>query len=217
MKNLKWITSLNLVLYGLFICVNILELIWNGYIYSLGNKWIISESMSFSTFFMKSEIKVHTILNWTSLVALILFLVFANRFVKKNDLGKSYHFLIVILAFVPFVSYFLYYIIWRKLNQSVFRYLGGSVKESDRVIVLIWILELSVILGSVLLTSVQYYSNSPELVSLATRLKDFELIAHSVYLLILSILYLFYFVHFKKRIMQGESGVRDMSENELID
>lgn len=166
---------------------------------------------------MKSEIKVHTILNWISLIALILFLVFANRFVKKNDLGKSFHFLIVLLAFFPFVSYFLYYIIWRKLNQSLFMYLGDSAKESDRVIVLIWIFELSVILCSVLLTSVQYYSNSPELVSLATRLKDFELIAHSIYLLLLSILYLFYFIHFKKGIMKHEGGVRDMIENELID
>lgn len=213
MKNLKWITYLNLVLYGLFICLNLVELIWNSNLYS----WGPDLHTSGSSFFMKAELLIHDILNIVATVAIILFLMFCNYFVKKNELGKSYHFLLVLLGFFPIANYFLLFIIWRKLNQSLFNYFGMSYKSTDRLIVLLWVLELSYVLCPTLITIAQYYSHNPELVMLVSKLTILGPIARSVYLFVISVFYVSYFIGFKKGMKKSESGVRDMIENELID
>ncbi len=217
MQNLKRINYLNLVLYGLFICFNLLEIGWNGYNYSLGNKLITSDQMSSMNTWMYIEIGSHKILNFVALAVIVVFLLLCNRMVKKNDLGKSFHFLLILLGFFPIASFFLYYIIWRRLNQNLFKYFGGSYKESDRIIVVIWVFELSYRGGAILVWIAGFYSNNPEFVSKITALKDLEPLIHSFYLLAISVLYFLYCMNFHRGIVKSESGIRDLIKNDLID
>jgi hypothetical protein len=217
MQNLKRINYLNLALYGLFICFNLLEIGWNGYTYSLGNKLIILDRMGSLNKFMQIELGIHTILNFVSLAVLIAFLLFCNRMTKKNDLGKSFHFLLILLGFFPIASLFLYYIIWRRLNQNLFKHFGVSYKESDRIIVGTWVLELSYRGGAIFFWIAGFYSNNPEFVSKITYLKELEPLIHSVYLLVVSVLYFLYYLNFHRGILKSQSGIRDLIKNDLID
>lgn len=217
MRNLKRITYLIIVFYGLFIFFNIVEIIWNGYNYSLGNRLIISNRMDFMNAFMRFELVAHNVVNVLDIAAQVIFLLLCNWMVKKNNLGKSVHVLLILLSFFPIANLFLYYILWRKLNQNLFKFFGSSYKESDRKIVALWFLILCSVVGSIMFGIAEFYSKSPEFVSTITRLKDLGPLINSCCLLAASVLFLTYFLEFNRGILKKESGVRDLITNDLID
>ena len=211
MQNLKRFTIFFIILYSLFILINVVECIWNGFglFDPLKRIWAYP--------FMKQELRVHEWLNLIDVVALIVFPFACNYLVKKYKLGKGYHFLIVLLSFVPVIYYFLHFVIWRKLNRSIFHYSGRDFMKSDRRIVLIWALILLSLFVSILQTILLFYVESPEIVSLAQYSKRFEPLLKSFGLILFSIVYLSYFLEFKKAIEHFDPNALQIRENQLLD
>ncbi|MNU54892.1 hypothetical protein D3C71_439560 [compost metagenome] len=211
MHNLKLIAKSFIVLYILFILINVLELFWNGFLF------FDSHKMDFLSSLIKIEKKVHYCANIFDYALQCVFLLFMNHFVKKNEVGKGYHFLIILLAFVPLVNWFLLYIIWRKLNQAVFTSFGTNPMRSDRKIVFIWILILTSLIIAILMSVILFYSKSPELVSLVNRLEGLGPVVRSVFLLFVSFTYLFYFLEFNSMVSDKTPEAVIIRENQLLD
>lgn len=167
--------------------------------------------------FMKMELRLHTVFNIGAFVLLVVFFLLCNRFVKRNELGKSYHFLIILLSYFPIVNLFLRFIIWRKLNQQLFRYFRVPYKPTDRLIITLWIIELSVFIAPAFLWMAKFYSKSPEFVSHIDRMEVLYPLTKSFYLLGLSFIFLFYFLNISKGISQKEIGEENLIENDIID
>jgi hypothetical protein len=214
---LKRITNVNILLYGIFVCMNLLEICWNGYLFSARNKLSIADKHGLMASFMKMEVRLHTVFNIAAFVLLVVFFLLCNRFIKRNELGKSYHFLIILWSYFPIINLFLRFIIWRKLNQQLFRYFRIPHKRTDRLIVTLWVLELSLFIAPVFLWITKFYLKSPEFVSRIDRLEIAYPLAKSFYLLGLSFIFLFYFLNISKGISHKEAGEENFSENDLID
>ncbi len=210
MRNLKRITFFFIVLYLLFILLNGFESFWNS---------LVSLDPLKQTLFpvMKQETLIHRWLDILDFAGKVIFLLVCNHVVRKNKLGKSYHFLIVLLSFVPIVYSVLSFILWRKLNRSLFIYSGKDFIRSDRKIILIWILVIIRVFVPLIYLILVDYSNSPELVTTVMSYKNYELIASSVYALIFSLVYLSYFWEFRKIVRDIGPRTIPISENQLLD
>jgi uncharacterized membrane protein len=203
MKGIRIICNIQIIFYILFISMNLLESIWYG-----TGTYFADKNGLFSTL-MRNEVKFHDSLNILSIIALFLFLVLCNQFIKKHDLAKGYHFLILLISFLPIVNYFLLFIIWRKSTKILFKYFKKDVKMSDLKIVWLWILQLLPLPIFALATIIIYYSNSPSLVTNVIHLRDSEPLIHSIYLLIISCIWLFYLLEFKR-------AMNPIAENEEL-
>lgn len=210
MQYLRRISLVFIVLYLLFIAMNALEAFWHGL-------ETVSPLKSWMNPFMRQERSVHFWLDMLDFILKILFLALLNYFVRKNKLGKGYHFLIVLLAFLPLVYSVLSFVIWRKLNRSVFMSSGRRFTWSELKIVCLWVLViLQTIIPTVYFVLVNY-SDSPEFISRLIHIKRYEFFVHSLEAFVFSIIYLLYFVEFRKTI--GEVKLADVriGENQLLD
>lgn len=210
MRNLERITLFTIVLYILFILMNSFE----SFYHSLG----MSDSLKQSLLpIIKQERRIHEWLNLLDFAGKIAFLLMCNHFVRKNKLGKAYHFLIVLLSFTPLVYLIAPFIFWRQLNRQLFIYSGKSFSKSDRKIILIWILILVRGFVPMMYFILVQYSTSPELVTTLIHYKNYELIAGSVFALLFSIVYLLYILEFRKTIRDAGPKAIPVSENQLLD
>lgn len=210
MRNLKRITLFFIILYILFILMNTFESFWN----SLGMLNPLKQSL---LPIIEQERRIHEWLNILDFLAKVVFLLLCNHFVRKNKLGKSYHFLIVLLSFVPLVYFIASFILWRKLNRQLFIYSGKDFTKSDRKIILIWVLILIRGFVPLIYSILIDYSTSPELVTTLIYYKNYELIAGSVFALFFSIVYLLYILEFRKTIRDAGPKTIPVSENQLLD
>lgn len=210
MQHLKRISLFFIVLYFLFILMNGFELFWN----SMGYLNPLKRSM-FSV--IEQEFWVHRWLDLLDYAGKIVFLLLCNHFVTKNQLGKGYHFLVVLICFVPFVYLVLSFLIWKKLNRTLFIYSGMSFLRSELKIIFLWILILIRTIGPWIYYVWINYLNPPESVSTLADYSNYESIAISVLALTFSILYLSYFWEFRKMTRKIESKIIPISENQLQD
>lgn len=210
MQPLKRISLIFIVLYSFFIAMNALEAFWHG----LG---VMSSLKSWMHPFMGRERHVHFWLDMLDFVLKILFLVLFNYFVRKNKLGKGYHFLIVLLAFLPFVYSVLSFVIWRKLNRAIFMSCGKRFTWSELKIVCLWILVILQTIVPIVYFVLVTYADSPELISRLIHIKRYELFVHSLEASVFSIIYLLYFVEFRKTIGGVKLADVKIGENQLLD
>lgn len=217
MQNLKRIIIFLIVLYLLFVLLNVLELGWNEFVFTHRKDFLRSKELLSAALWMRQERNLHFWLNLLAYVSQFLFLILCNHFVRRNSLGKGYHFLIVLLAFFPVANWFLLYIIWRKLNQVIFTYAGSSFRRTDSLIILIWVLTLIGTISPIFIPLFTMYSNSPESVSMAMNFSHWGSLIHSVYLLIVSFLYLFYLLGIRKAIQSIPDSGEIILESQLLD
>lgn len=217
MKGIRITSSILIVFYILFIGINALETVWNGVVWLFLNQLQMSSNLEFYVSAMSIEAKVHDFMDVSAYLVLFLFIVFCNRFIKRNSLGKGYRFWIVLLGFLPVVSYVAGFIIWRKVNRVLLDSTGKSYKKYDRLIVVIWILNLLVLVISVVSYIILFYSKSPEAVSAMMHYSRYTSFFYAIYMLFASLIYLFYFLGFKREmnhIMNIKNGI---TENQLLD
>jgi hypothetical protein len=210
MKNLKRITFLLILLYVIFIAINTLEGFWH----LLSPMSLLKSQMHL---FVQRVRSVHGWIDWLFYFMNLTFLLIFNHFVRKKRMGKGYHFLIVVLGFFPVAAYFLWFIIWRKLNRTVFEYSERDFTRSDRKIVCLWILIIVRAVVPVIYYVLVNYSKSPEFVSQLISLKHDELFLGSLYSLIFSIIGLLYFIEFRKIIQDLRPELVGVGENQLLD
>ncbi len=217
MRSLKRITIFFILLYVFFILINALEFGWNEYVFTHRKDFLQSERLRSFSLWMRWERSLHLWLNLLAYLTQFLFLIICNRFVRRNNLGKGYHFLLVLLAFFPIANWFLLYMIWRKLNKNIFIYLGRSFKRVDQLIILIWISTLIGAVSPFFVPLFSMYSNSSESVSMAMNFSYWGSLIHSIYLLIVSLLYLFYFLGFRRAIQSMPISEEIIRESQLLD
>lgn len=211
MRNLKLIAQFFIVIYILFVLINTSELFWNGF------RFFGSHKMDFMSSFMKIEGEVHFWLNILDSLLQLIFLFFLNHFVKKHKLGKGYHFLVILLSFIPLVYCILFFMVWRKLNREIIWYSGNDSTSSDRKIVFIWVILLGLFGVIIVASAIVYYSESPELIVLIRRLEGFGPFLNSAFLLLTSFAFLSYFIEFN-RLISGEALKEGkVGENQLLD
>ncbi len=201
---LKRITIVFLGLFTFFVLANLLDTICYGMIYS--GKVFHSEMFRL---FVKYEGKLYFPLNVCSYILQVVFLLVANRFIKNRQLDKGYHFLIILLAFVPVVNFFLRFIIWKKFNRQLFNYSGTESRKSDRKIITIWVLTLigeSYKWTMYLLFPVLSMQLSVSDVADVSILLSFT--AKICYLMI-TILYFLYYLEFKRTLEKAQPSFID--------
>nr|WP_294862234.1 hypothetical protein [uncultured Fluviicola sp.] len=217
MKGIRVTSNIQIVFYILFIGINLLEVIWNGYIYLFLSYAQASTNLQFYVSAMGIEAKIHDLMNASAYFVLFLFIIFCNRYIKRNYLGNGYRFWTVLLSFIPVVNYVLGFIIWRKLNRILLDHTGRSYKKYDRLIIVIWILNVLAFIISAVSFLVIFYSKSPEAVSTMMYYSRYTSFFYAVYMLFASFIYLFYFIGFKRE-MNNITNVRDrIMENQLLD
>lgn len=192
---LKRIAIVMLVLFACLLLMNLLEvLLWLGVIYS-GYSFDFSDNLML---FLKYEDRASFYVNSSTYILQIVFLLIANRFVKNWRGEKGFHFLIVLLAFVPVVNYFLRFIVWRKCNRSVFDYSGVEWRKSDRKIKTIWVLTLISetfrLIFPFLVPFFYYYLTVVEVGKLSIGIN----FTREIVQLLICIIYLGYYLEFKR-------------------
>lgn len=206
---LKRITIVFLGLFTFFVLASILESVSYGMIYS--GKIFHSDQF---LLFLKYEGRLHFWLNVCAYILHAVFLLIANRFVKKRLGDKGFHFLIVLLAFLPIANYFLLYMIWIKLNRSVFDYSGTNANQSKWNIITIWVLTLiaeTLSLFLPLLMPVFYRYMSIVEIGEFSMLRIFMI---SICQLLISVFYFLYYLQFKRVLDRSEDVILN---NSLLD
>jgi hypothetical protein len=217
-KKLKRITLIQIILYSLFVGLNLLELVWftNKYLI-YGGRIIFHQKTSFIQTLFNSELQFHGFLNLISYLILIIHLLIYNQYVKRNNLGKSYHWLIILLSFVPLINIFLHYFLWRKLNELIVISFGKNPKNSDKKIVILWILILfSTILGAFSFFILGYISSNFGLTS-RVRFERIKPIIESITLLSVSMIHLSYSFEFRKAMKNRTFQEDEISDGQLLD
>lgn len=215
MQNLKRITHINIILYAVFIVLNLIELLWYSHQLSVYyHKIVVHKKISDTEALIQVEVMVHSILNIVSYLLMIIQLFFFNQYVKRNGLGKSYHWLLILVAFIPVIHYFLYYFIWRNLNKSILDSFGKKSKSSDRKIILIWVLVLIVSILSLIYPYLSAYIAATEGIFSVSRFVMIQVIFNVTVLLTVSIIELLYLMEFRKELKNADEG---LSEDQLLD
>lgn len=217
MQNLKRTITFFVILNSLFVLMNALEFFWQQHLFRFRGDYHSSIELQYFSLFMRREENVHFWLNLLAYLILFLLLFFCNRFIKKQNLGKGYHVLLVILGFLPIANWFLLYIIWRKSNRILFEYAGMNYKRSDQFIIIIWVLTLVAAISPLIVPIFTMYSRSPESVSEVMYYSGFASIIRSLYLIIMSFLFLFYSLSFKRAINNVKDPVKIITESQLLD
>ena len=215
MQNLKRITTINIILYAVFIALNLIELIWYSdqlsYYY---NKIVVHKKISSTEALMQMEVVFHSVLNLVSYGLMIVQLFFFNHYVKRNNLGKSYHWLLLVLAFIPVIHYFLCYFIWLKLNKLILDSVGKKAKNSERKIILMWVFVLMVSTLSLVYPYWSEYVHVTEGVFALSKLAMIYTIFNIVVLLIVSVIELLYLMEFRNELKNADE---ELSEEQLLD
>ena len=217
MKNLKPFTSFFVFLYLLFVLMHALEALWNGTIFTYMDDPLGLAQMRFFYSPMEVVIKIRFWLNLAAYVPLCFFLAYWNQLVKTHRFGKSYHLLIVLLAFLPIANYELLYIIWRDLNKTLYKQAGKRSGSSDLLIVFIWILSILLLVIPLLVPYFTTYSNNQVSITTVARYSILVTVVHSVCRLLSSLLFLFYFLGLKQAIKELPDPERKIGEHELLD
>ena len=211
MRNVRIGIDSQIVLYVTFVLMNFLELIWNC------SRLFDHRPPGPLDYLMEQELGFHKWLNLISYFTFIFFLLVCNHFVRKHGLGKGYHFLVVLLGFFPVAYYFLFFIIWRKLNKVLFIYSGENPLKSDRKIIVVWVFVLLSFVGTVIQFSSPYFLSNPGILSTIGYLIPYIPIIHSVYLLGFSVVCLTYFFEFRRIVLGGRNDSEYLSEDVLLD
>lgn len=215
MQNLKRITNINIILYIVFIVLNVIELIWySNQLYVYYHKIVVHNKISSTEALMQMEVTFHTLMNFVSYGVTIIQLLLFNHYVKRNNLGKHYHWLLILVAFIPVIHYFLYYLIWLKLNKLLLNSLGKESKSSDRKIILIWMLVVIVSALSSFYPYLSAYVAATEGVFSLSRLVMTYAIFNVTVLLTVSIVELLYLMEFRNALKDSD---QELSENQLLD
>lgn len=215
MKNLKRIININIIFYAVFIVLNLIELFWYSYQLSYYyNKIVVHKKISETEILIQVEASFHIFLNFASYALTIIQLFFFNHYVKRNNLGRSYHWLLILVAFIPVIHYFLYYFIWLKLNRLILNSYGKKSNSSERKIVLIWVLVLIVSTLSFIYPFLSAYIASTEGIFGVSRFAMINVIFNVAVLLLVSIIELLYLIEFRNALKNVD---KELSENQLLD
>lgn len=211
LKYLNVIVIIFLIAYVLFIPMNFLKGIWD-WTFHFGN----GELNSLIRF--KNHMgKFHFVIYVLICILEILFMFGLNRLVKKHGIGKGYHFLIILLSFLPIANCFLFYIIKRKLNKQLFTYSGMNAKRTDREIVATWVLMILFISYTFLLPFLMFYVVTPELASGINYYLRFSILVTDCYFLTTSLICLFYYYEFKQMLNKIDLNGIGVGNTQLLD
>lgn len=209
---LRRITLILLAVYLLFALMNFLKGIWNfAFHFSFGE---VSSLIKFQNYAGKFHLGVYV----SVYLLEIIFMLILNRFVRKIGIGKGYHVLIVLLSFLPLANCFLFFMLKRKLNKQLFDYSGISGKMSDRKLIGAWVLIIIFVLSSLIAPLLVMYLSSPEAVSeVSYNWGRFSWLISDSYFLSTSLIYLFYYLEFKKMLHKVDLMRNGISDNQLLD
>lgn len=210
LKYLKGIVLASIAFYILFIILNTLEGIWEGAVF-------FGIDRTGTMKIMAIEGKIHFWADNADYLLQLAFFLVLNRFVRKYTPGKGFHFLLVIAAFIPLVNYIFVFIIWKRLNREFCAYSGMNASKSDGKITGVWIIQWAYLVLTLSLTAILYYSGSPELISSVTYYARFAYLVKSVALLVVSVIYLLYYLELRRALNRAEPGISDVSTVELLD
>jgi hypothetical protein len=212
LKSLKGITIILMAVNVFFIFVNFLKGIWDWSFYFGNGGW--GPFFRFANYLGKSYFVIYALI----FILEIIFLFVLNHFVKKQRIGKGYHFLIVLLSFLPVVNLFLFYVIKRKLNKQVVAYSEMNGVKSDRKIVVIWILMILLVLYIFLIIPfLTFYVYVPELVSSAAYYSHISIVVTDCCFLVISFTWFLYYLGFKKMLDQLNLAQTQINDNALLD
>lgn len=217
MKSLRLITNIHLIFYGIFILLNLAEFGFYFREYALyGGKIILFKKARVIDSVLDWELWFHTLLNYLDLLVLFFQIMIYNTFVKKHTDGKSIHILWLLAAFIPLVHYFWGFILWRKLNRSIFTHVGKDPRASDRKIVVMWGLILVSLLAAIFSSLIFHY-----LVRVGPmgsfQYERLSSILHAACILAYSIIGMSYFLEFRRKITRKGALNPELSENQLLD
>lgn len=201
---LKRIAIVMLVLFAFMLLMRLLEaLLLGGMIYS-GYTFDYPDNLML---FVQYESRASFYVNISTYILQVVFLLIANRFVKKRQGEKGFHFLIVLLAFIPVVNYFLRFIIWRKFNKQVFNYSGVEWRKSDRKIKTVWVLTLISetfrLIVPFLVPFFHYYLTVLEVGKLSIGIN----FTREIVQLLICIIYFLYYLEFKRTLDKADPPV----------
>ncbi|WP_343604745.1 hypothetical protein [Fluviicola sp.] len=217
MKSLRLITNIHLIFYGIFILLNLAEFGFYFREYALyGGKIILFKKARVIDSVLDWELWFHTLLNYVDLLVLFFQIVIYNAFVKKYTDEKSVRVLWIFVAFIPLVHYFWGFIIWRKLNRSIFTHAGKDPRASDRKIVVMWGLILVSLLAAIFSSLIFHY-----LVRVGPmgsfQYERLSSILNSACILSYSVIGMSYFIEFHRKITRKGALNPELSENQLLD
>lgn len=211
LKYLRIVTIILLIVSILFMLMNFLKGIWDWTFY-FGNGELNSLIR------IKNHMgKFHLVIYALIYILEIVFLLVSNRLVKKYGMGKGFHFLIILLSFLPIANCFLFYIVKRKLNKLLFTYSGMGVRKSDLKIVTIWILMILFIIYTFLIPLLMFYVVEPKLVSVADYYLHFSILATDCHFLITSLIWLLYYLEFKQMLNKIDLNRSGIGNTQLLD
>ncbi len=211
LKYLRIVTIILLIVYVLFMLMNFLKGIWDWTFY-FGNGELNS-LIRIKNYMGKFHLVIYVLIY----ILEVVFLLVLNRLVKKYGIGKGYHFLIILLSFLPVANCFLFYIIKRKLNKQLFTYSEMSVRRSDLKIVTTWVLMILFIIYTFLIPLLMFYVVEPELVSGADYYLHFSILVTDCYFLITSLIWLLYYLEFKQVLNKIDLNRSGIGNTQLLD
>jgi hypothetical protein len=211
-KYLKGVIIALMIVYILFLFQNLLKAIWDWAFYFGNGEW--DSFLRFANYTGKFYPVIYTLIQILEFV----FTLVLNRFVKKLEIGKGYHFLIILLSFLPVVNLFLFYIVKRKLNKQLFSYSGMNGVRSDRKIVAIWILMVLLVLYIfIIIPFLTFYVKIPELVSGAAYYSHISIVVTDSCLLTTSLIWLFYYLEFRQMLNKIDLNGSRIGNTQLLD
>lgn len=201
-----------MIVYILFMLHNFLKGIWDWTFHFGNGEW--NSLIRFANYMGKSYFVIYGLIQ----VLEFVFILVLNHFVKKQQIGKGFHFLIILLSFLPVVNLFLFYIVKRKLNKQLFKYSGMKGVRSDRKIVAIWILMVLLVMYIfIIMPFLTLYVNSPELVSEAAYYSHFSIMVTDCCLLTVSFTWLLYYLEFKGMLNKIDLNRSEIGDTQLLD
>ncbi len=218
MKSIRITTRILLVLFALFLVMNCIYSLLALYRYNYGDHTVLPLKIAgFKSVILKMNM-VYYLMHVLVYIGPFLFLMFCNRFVRKNQVGSGYHFFIILLGFFPIANWFLRYIIWLKLNKTIYTLFQTSSKVSSMKIILAWILSVGSILfflvGSFLVVT---YSSSPEMVTSFEANRNLVFFIVFIALILYSLTAFSYYWNFLKLTKGLPSEMEGMGESQLLD
>lgn len=211
LKFLRVVTIIFLIVYSLFMLMNFLKGIWDWTFYFSNGE--LNSLIRFKNYMGIFHFVIYLLIY----ILEIVFMLVLNHLVKKHGIGKGYHFLIILLSFLPIANCFLFFIIRRKLNKQLFTYSEMNVRRSDWKIVAIWVLMILFIIYTFLLPLLIFYVIEPELVSGANYYLHFSILVTDCYFLTTSLIWLVYYLEFKKVLNKIDLNRSGIGNTQLLD
>ncbi len=218
MKSIRIITGIMLVLFALFLVMNCIYTFLAIYRHLYGQFRLFSPEFRMFMNFISWMNIAYLFVNIFLYVGLCLFLLFCNRFIKKNRLGKGYHFMIVVIGFLPIVNWFLPYIIWLKLNKNSHDHFRSNSKTSSLKIIFSWIFSIGSALFFLVSTFlITWYSSSPEMVTTFEANRNLAFLVSFSLLIGFSVAAFSYYWSFLKQVRRSDSLMNGLPQSQLLD